>query len=119
MGTGIDDGKFIKKPNIKQTYTQDQVEHMMKCMDPVDGPMHFMENFMMIQHPTRGSLLFDPYDYQRELVKSYHTHRMQISLLGRQLGKCLEKDSIIKVRNKKTGEVIEMTIEEFHELSSK
>lgn len=119
MSAGIDDNKFIKKPNVLSTYSAEDIEHMKKCAHPIDGPMYFMENFMMIQHPTRGSLLFDPYEYQRELVKSYHQYRQQISLLGRQLGKCLEKDSVIKVKNKNTGEIREMTIGEFHDLSSK
>ncbi len=84
---GIDDTKFIKKPNQLSEYTPEQLEHFKKCTDPVDGPLYFMENFMMIQHPILGSLLFDPYEYQKDLIASYVKHRQQISLLGRQLGK--------------------------------
>lgn len=56
-------------------------------MDPVTGPMYFMENFMWIQHPTRGREKFVPYDYQRDLVETYHMYRKSINMLGRQLGK--------------------------------
>lgn len=56
-------------------------------MDPVTGPMYFMENFMYIQHPTRGRQQFTPYPYQRELADVYHGYRKSINMLGRQLGK--------------------------------
>lgn len=42
---------------------------------------------MYIQHATRGSLLIEPYDFQYELLDTYHKHRYSVNLLGRQLGK--------------------------------
>ena len=35
------DGVLTKKANTKETFTEDQVEHLRKCMDPKDGYMHF------------------------------------------------------------------------------
>lgn len=35
------------------------------------------------------------------------------------MGKCSEKNTIIRIRNKKTGEIIEMTLEEFHNINKK
>lgn len=113
MSTGIDDSKYIKKPNVLDTFTLEDIEHLKNCMHPIDGPMYFMENFMIIQHPTRGSLPFVPYGYQRELVASYHKYRQQISLLGRQLGKalCLETDILtpsgfVKMGDLEVGDTI-------------
>ena len=39
------DGVLTKKANTKETFTEDQVEHLRKCMDPKEGYMHFAKNF--------------------------------------------------------------------------
>ena len=81
------DDRLIKKAYKKVKYTKKELEELAKCTDPVHGPMYFMENFMWIQHPTRGRQKFVPYDYQRDLVEVYHGYRKSINMLGRQLGK--------------------------------
>ena len=58
------DGVLIKKANKQETYTNEQVEELMKCMDPDEGYLHFAKHFAFIQHPVKGKLLFDPYEYQ-------------------------------------------------------
>lgn len=77
----------VKKANTKHKYTRDQIDELKKCMDPVDGPLYFMKTFMKIQHPTKGSIAFEPFEYQEKLIHSYHNHRFSISLLPRQTGK--------------------------------
>lgn len=42
---------------------------------------------MKIQHPTEGSIDFEPYDYQRELIEVYAFNRSSIAMLPRQSGK--------------------------------
>jgi hypothetical protein len=59
----------------------------MKCLDPETGYLHFLTNYFYIQHPTRGKLLFDPFPYQYDLLKAYHTKRLSINMIGRQQGK--------------------------------
>ena len=56
-------------------------------MDLKTGPLYFMENFVKIQHPTKGSMAFKPYDYQKRLIESYNDHRFSIAMLPRQTGK--------------------------------
>jgi hypothetical protein len=41
----------------------------------------------MIQHPTKGAMKFDMYEYQEGLVKTYHDNRFAIAMLPRQTGK--------------------------------
>ena len=41
----------------------------------------------MIQHPTRGSMVYHPWDYQKRLIETYHKYRFSISLMPRQSGK--------------------------------
>ena len=78
---------LIKKPYLKMPYTLDEVLELEKAADPDFGPMYFMENFFYIQHPIRGRLLFQPFDYQVDLVANYHNNRFSINMLGRQMGK--------------------------------
>ena len=67
------DGVLIKKANKQETYTNEQVEELLKCMDPDEGYLHFARAFAFIQHPVKGKLLFDPYEYQLRLMHSYHS----------------------------------------------
>ena len=81
------DGVLTKKANAQDTYTEEQIEELAQCVDPKDGFLHFAKKFAYIQHPVRGKLLFDPYDYQVRLMRSYHDYRFNINMLPRQTGK--------------------------------
>ena len=81
------DGVLVKKAHKKQKYTPEQIEDLRACMDPETGPLYFLRKFFYIQHPIKGKLLFDPFDYQVRLVESYHNHRFNINMLPRQSGK--------------------------------
>lgn len=78
---------LVKSPYQQQVYTDDQLREFMACADPVTGPMYFLDNFFYIQHPTRGRMLYKPFEYQRRLVDTYHNYRFSISMLPRQTGK--------------------------------
>ena len=81
------DGNLIKKAHAPQRYTLEEVKHLEACMDPVTGPIYFAKNFLKIQHPTRGSIPFIPYDYQERLIDAYHNNKQCIAMLPRQMGK--------------------------------
>jgi hypothetical protein len=81
------DGVLIKKANKKETYTNAQIEDIAKCMDPKDGYLYFAKNFAYIQHPVKGKLLFEPFDYQLGLMETYHNYRFNINMMPRQTGK--------------------------------
>ena len=81
------DGVLTKKANKQETYTETQIEDLMKCMDPDTGYLHFAKHFAHIQHPVQGKLLFDPFEYQLGLMHSYHNYRFNINMMPRQTGK--------------------------------
>lgn len=81
------DGVLIKKANKKESFMEHEVEDLIKCMDPDNGYLYFAKKFAYIQHPVRGKLLFEPYEYQEGLMKSYHNFRFNINMLPRQTGK--------------------------------
>ena len=81
------DGVLTKKANQREQYTEAQIQDLAQCMDPDTGYLHFAKKFAYIQHPVKGKLLFDPFDYQERLMESYHNHRFNINMLPRQTGK--------------------------------
>jgi len=81
------DGVLIKKANRQERFTEHQIAELSQCADPDSGYLYFAKNFFYIQHPVKGKLLFDPFDYQVRLLESYHNHRFNINMLPRQSGK--------------------------------
>lgn len=75
---------LTKKAYSKTQFTNEQLLEFSKC---IEDPYHFLNNYFTIQHPTKGSMIYKAYDYQDELVNSYHNYRYSISMLGRQMGK--------------------------------
>ena len=81
--------------------------------------MHFLLNYFYIIHPTKGREIIKPFPYQLGLLDAMSKHRFSINLLSRQLGKCVCYDTYVKVRNKKTGEIMEIQIGDFFNLVKK
>jgi hypothetical protein len=79
---------LVKTPYVKTKFkTQKDLDDFIKCCDPKTGYLYFMDNFFYIQHPTRGSMVYHPYAYQKRLIETYHNYRFSISLMPRQSGK--------------------------------
>jgi hypothetical protein len=79
---------LVKTPYVKTKFKDDkELDDFIKCCDPDTGPMYFMDNFFMIQHPTKGSMNYHPWEYQKRLIENYHQNRYSISLMPRQTGK--------------------------------
>jgi len=81
------EANIIKSPYQKVNFTEEQIQEFMKCADPDTGPEHFMSNYFNIQHPTKGKMVYKPFEYQSRLINAYHKNRFSISLMPRQTGK--------------------------------
>ena len=86
MGKSLD-GVLIKKAHKQERFTEQQVQEMLACADPLTGYDYFVKHFFYIQHPVKGKLLFEPFGYQERLLHSYHDNRFNINMLPRQSGK--------------------------------
>jgi hypothetical protein len=106
------DGVLIKKANQQETWTENSVQEIAKCLDPKNGYRYFMENYFHIQHPVRGRIKFEPYEYQKGLIESYHNHRFSINMLPRQSGKCFLENTIVRIKHAETGEERTITVGE-------
>lgn len=87
MPKGTVNTELVKPAYQKIQYDQDMLREFQLCCDPIDGPLYFMENFVKIQHPTKGGINFVPFDYQKDLISNYTEFRYSINMLGRQMGK--------------------------------
>lgn len=78
---------LVKAPHRRELWSEQEIVEFAGCADPDTGPLYFMDNFFYIQHPTRGKMLYHPFDYQKRLIATYHNYRYSISLMPRQTGK--------------------------------
>jgi hypothetical protein len=60
-----------------------QVQEIIRCGK---DPVYFFNNYVKIQHPTRGLLPFKTYPFQDDCVKDFIDNRFTIVVKGRQLG---------------------------------
>lgn len=65
--------------NLKQLI---KAEYAKCALDPI----HFMRKYAYIQHPTRGKILFDLYQFQERSLDEISKHDYSIILKSRQLG---------------------------------
>lgn len=84
--------KNIKKAYLEQEYTPKQIYEMKRCKN---DPVYFIEKYVKIIHPKKGAVNFELYDYQRELIKSYHENRDNVVLSARQTGKSITTSAYI------------------------
>lgn len=62
---------------------QQQVAEILKCGK---DPVYFMKEYTKIQHPVKGLIPFETYDFQDDCVKQFQDSRFNIVLKSRQLG---------------------------------
>ena len=82
--TGTTNTDLVKKPYRKEQVTHEQAVELAKCMQ---DPKYFMTEHCWIQHPTKGRMKFELFDFQEELVDVYHNYRNSVALISRQMGK--------------------------------
>ena len=74
----------LKKANVAQEFTQEQIEEFMRC---AADPVYFARTYMKIVSLDEGLVQFQPYDFQEKLIKNFHENRFNICKMPRQTGK--------------------------------
>ena len=74
----------LKKANVTQEWTKEEVEEYARCMK---APIYFIQNFIKIVSLDEGLVPFELYDFQKEMVGTFHNNRFTICKLPRQSGK--------------------------------
>jgi len=81
----------MKNPQLKRAYSQDEYtpQMIMELAKCAKDPIYFMRNYIKVQHPVRGTVKFEMYEYQERFVKTMHENRFVITVQPRQCGKTL------------------------------
>ena len=74
----------LKKANVAQEWTKEEVEEYTKCMN---DPLYFIQRYIKIVSLDEGLVPFKLYDFQKEMVGTFHNNRFTICKLPRQSGK--------------------------------
>ena len=104
----------IKKAGEKEILTPQQFKErareLKRCKDDI---LYFCRKYFKIVSLKDGLVTLDPYPKQAELLKFIQNNNRVICTASRQVGKCVQKNSIIRIRNKITGIEEEITIVQF------
>ncbi len=74
----------LKAANQKIRFTKKQVREFLACQE---NPVYFIENYIKIVTLDTGLQPFKMYQFQREMVDTFHNNRFSICKLPRQTGK--------------------------------
>ena len=102
----------LKRVGEEIAYTEEQTQEIIKC---VNDPVYFVKKYMKIVNVDKGLIPFDMWDFQADLLNSFNENRFNIVKYPRQSGKCFCINTNVKVRNKLTGEIEEITIGNLYE----
>lgn len=107
----------IKRPGEIEKISNEEFERrVLKIAQAKRDICWWAENFFRIVSLNVGLTKIKLYQKQKELLYALVKNDRNIVLASRQVGKCVFKDSIITIRNKKTGITQNITIEDFFKL---
>ena len=78
------DNPNLKRANVQIEWTEEKVKEYTKCLE---DPVYFTENYIKIVSLDEGLIPFKLYNFQREMMWTFHTERFTICKLPRQSGK--------------------------------
>ena len=64
----------LKKANVAQEFTQEQIEEFMRC---AADPVYFAKNHVEIVSLDEGLVGFKPYDFQEKLIQTLYSSMKQ------------------------------------------
>ena len=74
----------LKKANVTQEWTKKQLFEYKRCME---DPLYFIQTYVKIISLDEGLIPFKMYNFQKEMVGTFHSNRFTICKLPRQSGK--------------------------------
>ena len=81
---GYNGNVLLKRSNQNIQWSPDLVQEWVKCSE---DPIYFVENYMKIISLNEGLQTFNPYPYQRKMIKSFVDNRYTVVTTARQAGK--------------------------------
>lgn len=75
---------LLKRANEDIDWSPELIQEWVKCSE---DPIYFVENYMKIISLNEGLVTFNPYPYQRNMIRSFVDNRYTIVTTARQAGK--------------------------------
>lgn len=75
---------LLKRANEDIDWSPELVQEWVKCSE---DPIYFVENYMKIISLNEGLVTFNPYPYQKEMIRSFVDNRYTVVTTARQAGK--------------------------------
>jgi hypothetical protein len=77
------DNPLLKRVGVQQSYTKEQFDEYVKCA----SDYQYFTKYIKIITLDEGLVPFQMYDFQREMIKTFHDNRFVIVKCPRQVGK--------------------------------
>ena len=74
----------LKKMNVQMQFEKNVVLEFIKCRDDI---LYFIENYVKIVSLDDGLILFKPFEFQKQIIKTYQDNRFSIVMMPRHMGK--------------------------------
>ena len=84
LRTNYKGNQNLKPAAVTHSYDEAQIAEFIKCQK---NPAYFIENYVNIVSIDEGLIPFKLYDFQKEMVGTFHSNRFTICKLPRQSGK--------------------------------
>ena len=81
---GYNNNPNLPREDYVHPFTQNEVDEYKKC---AVNPIHFATTYMRIINVDKGLMPFEMWDFQQDMLKSFHENRFSICKLPRQVGK--------------------------------
>ncbi len=84
MSKGYNNNPNLPREDFMHAFTQAELDEFIKCSQ---DPVYFACKYMRIINVDRGLMPFEMWDFQKEMLTSFHENRFSICKLPRQVGK--------------------------------
>jgi hypothetical protein len=84
MIKGYNNNPNLPKEDYKHAFTQHEIDEFIKC---ANDPVYFACTYMRIINVDHGLMPFEMWDFQKEMLTTFHENRFSICKLPRQVGK--------------------------------
>jgi len=84
MNKGYNNNPNLPKEDYKHAFSQQEIDEFVKC---ADDPVYFATTYMRIINVDQGLMPFRMWDFQKDMLRTFHENRFSICKLPRQVGK--------------------------------
>ncbi len=84
LSKGYNNNPNLPKEDYKHAFSQQELDEFIKC---ADDPVYFATKYMKIINVDHGLMPFRMWDFQKDMLNTFHENRFSICKLPRQVGK--------------------------------